>query len=299
MTNFFSALSGGLTRFLYAWIVPSAITVVAFLALVLPYVPGGPSRTALLEIPALAASLMLLLAILGLSVVFAYASLPVYRFLEGYSMPAWWRRHLIRRRMREWHRLRRRFELTAGKVSNWELTLEALEQYPHSADAIQPTKLGNAMAAMEMYGDRAYGLDSQTLWYELQSVAAEGVRRDVEDARAAVDFFVSAITHLALLVLVASAVALWSQHLVPAAVAVVAACLIPGAYGQAVVNVAGWRASMRALVNLGRVPLADALGLRLPRTFGAERVMWENFVDFVHYGPEQAYLRVLDSNRRR
>jgi hypothetical protein len=299
MTNIFSALSGGLTKFLYAWILPSAITVTVFLALVLPYVPGGPSRATLLETPPLAASLVLVLGILGLSVVFAYASLPVYRFLEGYTMPDWWRRRLTRRRTREWHRLRHRFELTAGTATNWELTLEALEQYPDSAEAIQATKLGNAMVAMEIYGNRAYGLDSQTLWYELQSVVTESVRRDVEDARAAVDFFVSAIAHLTLLTAVASVVALWSYSLVPAVVAVAAACLVPAAYRQAVLNVAGWRGSMRALVNLGRVPLADALGLRLPRTFESERAMWESFVDFVHYGPEPEYLKVLNPSRKR
>jgi hypothetical protein len=164
---------------------------------------------------------------------------------------------------------------------------------------VLPTKLGNALRAMEQYGDATYGLDSQTLWYELQSVASDNLRRDTEDARAGVDFFISAVVYLALLAVAAAAVAALSLQLPPALVAVGALTAIPFAYNQAVQNVGDWRQSVQALVNVGRMPLSHALGLRMPQDFEGEREMWESMVALVHYGPRKAYLRVLDPKRVR
>lgn len=54
----------------------------------------------------------------------------------------------------------------------------------------------------------------------------------------------------------------------------VLAALVPVWYRSAVTATDEWAAAVRALVNTGRKPLADSLGLVLPRTLVAERDMW-------------------------
>lgn len=162
-----------------------------------------------------------------------------------------------------------------------------------------PTRLGNALKAMETYGDETYGLDSQSLWYELQAVAPSQLRSDTSDARAAVDFFISSIAHLALLAPVALGAGIATQALGPIILGFACLGLLYPMYLGAVRNVGEWRSTIQALVNLGRLPLAEAMGLRLPDSFARERKMWENFTDMVNYGPDDNYLRVLNGERTR
>ena len=170
--------------------------------------------------------------------------------------------------------------------------------YPDTLDELLPTRLGNALRAMEGYGRSRYGLDSQTYWYELQAVAGERVRQQTHEARAAVDFFMSSIVHLGLLLVACLVVSPVAQvPLVPLGVALIAAMLIPAAYQQAVRNVGEWRFSIQALVNTSRPALAEALALTLPSTYAEERSMWYNSSALVLHGPTDEYLSALDPYR--
>jgi hypothetical protein len=185
---------------------------------------------------------------------------------------------------------------------DWQELFERLERYPQQIELIVPTRLGNALRAMETYGSNRYGLDSQTLWYELQSTTSPTLRTDLEDNRASVDFFVSAVAHLSLLAVVSTGVAIachGGHSIAPAVVAVVSVALTRPSYLAAVRNVGDWHYSIRALVNLGRGDLAHALGLRLPQSFAEERRLWSAVTDFVSYGPRDEYLRFLNVYRRR
>ncbi|MEO3855414.1 hypothetical protein [Acrocarpospora sp. B8E8] len=51
--------------------------------------------------------------------------------------------------------------------------------------------------------------------------------------------------------------------------------LLPLRYLAAVSSTDEWAASVRALVNVGRKPLAESLGLKLPADLAAERTMWD------------------------
>jgi hypothetical protein len=155
---------------------------------------------------------------------------------------------------------------------------------------------------MEGYGRTRFGLDSQSLWYELLATTSSGLRRDTEDTRAGVDFFISALVHLAVLAAASLAVVAWAAATGDTAVgsllvAIVSLSLMPAAYSQAVHNVGEWRLAIRALVNTGRLPLADALGVRLPATFEQERELWTTYVGLVAHGPRRSYLRVLNHYR--
>ena len=112
-----------------------------------------------------------------------------------------------------------------------------------------------------------------------------------------VDFFVAAIVHYALLGLVAGIVAVITGGVGSALVAAGCVVLVPVSYRAAVSNVGEWRAAVQALVNLGRVTLPDAIGLRQELSFEAERRMWEGYAGIVTYGTEGFDLGYLNSRR--
>lgn len=143
-------------------------------------------------------------------------------------------------------------------------------------------------------------LDSQILWEELMASAPESLRKAVETSRTGVDFLVSSTYFSGLLSLLSLLFSLLiSLHLLssdPSQVsrllltAAAAGAIAPISYGLAVLLVDVWKASVRGLVNLGRIPLAQALGLTIPVDPDEERQMWEVVDAFVRekYEPESA-----------
>jgi hypothetical protein len=289
-------LSAGLARFVYAWLVPSATAVAVFVAFVLPDLSGTVRR---FDVGSTGSLAVIGSAVLILGVVFAYGALPIYRVLEGYVMPAPLKRRLRKRQLREWYRLKAKAHVGPRLGPEYGLAMERLELYPARAADVLPTRLGNAMLATESYGDELFGLDSQTLWYELQSVAAPQLRADIEDAQAGIDVFMSALVHLCLLAIGAAGVAAITGGVSSVVVAVVSLALAPIAYNQAVRNAEEYRSSVQALVNTSREPVAIALGLRLPHTFAAERELWETYIELVQHGPDPANFQFLDDYRAR
>lgn len=290
MGDLFKALTSGLARFVYAWLMPSVITAGVFVFAVLPSVSGDAQRATI------GGAASFTLAVLGLSIVFAYASRPIYQFLEGYSMPRWMARPLLRRSQRRFLRLSALEQ--RGSALQQQQATEDLKAFPERLDLLMPTRLGNALKAMESYGVTRFGLDSQTFWYELQAVAHDRIRQSTEETRAAVDFFISSVAHLSLLSLATFALLpVADQPLAALAVAAAAGLLAPGAYGQAVRNVGEWRWAVQALVNTSRPALAEALALSLPASFSAERELWTSVSGLVHHGAHDDYLKVLDPRR--
>jgi hypothetical protein len=298
MGDLFKALSSGLARFVYAWLVPSLITVGVFIVVLLPRLGQGFAQFGQgfgrLTIGGVA---FYALAVIGLSVVFAYGSRPVFQFLEGYTMPKWLKKRLLRKRRRQYAHLR-----ALQQVGSDSMKLEATERlkaYPDNPELIMPTLLGNALKAMESYGLTRYGLDSQTFWYELQSVANERVSRSTEETRAAVDFFMSSLAHLSLLAVVSLCAWPFTTDPVPIVITgLFCAALTPLAYLQAVRNVNEWRWSVQALVNTSRPALAQALVLSLPDSHEAEQRLWRAASQLVHRGTAAPKaIRVLDRYR--
>jgi hypothetical protein len=152
------------------------------------------------------------------------------------------------------------------------LLRERAARYPVLPEQVVPTRLGNAIRRFEEYGYNRFRLDSQSLWYEVYSVASEVARKQVDQARTTVDFFVCLLFgHL--LVAVAGVV------LAPGRMGswILAGGLVVLAwwwYELAVRSTDDWAAATRALVGLARKPLAASLGLRLPSTLEDERRMW-------------------------
>jgi hypothetical protein len=288
MTKLFDALSTSFGRFVYAWLLPSATVAAVFSLLLLPDLKAEIGVSGRLnELTPVEAGAIFAIAVFLLSALFAYASQPLYRLLEGYTMPGILKKALLRRRLREWHRLQAR---RRRQTSNRGELLERLAAYPRFERDVLPTRLGNALRATERYGTDRYGIDTQSLWYELNNAVPESLRRDIEDARAGVDFFVSVIAHLVLLAAVSLGIGIASGHTAPAVVGLISVAGLPAAYSGAVLNVGELRLAVQALVNVGRPVLPGNLGLELPRTFEEERRMWILYRRLVQYGVREAEL---------
>lgn len=226
---------------------------------------------------ALGSAVVLVVVSVATTLVFSLASLPLYRLLEGYSLPrplkrAWTRRQVIRKRRLT--ALAARLSASPGQANSQAVCLEQLAQYPHLDALILPTRLGNAYKALESYGYNQFRLDSQSLWYELQAVSSERLRQDSDDARASVDFFVSLTVYLVIFSILALTTFAFTVDLGALVASAFAALLSRWSYLSAVRNTTDWRWSVQALVHVNRKPLAEALGYRIPASLAAERKLW-------------------------
>jgi len=310
-----SLLTGAWTL-VVGWILPTALNLAVFFLTVAPSLPRtgtiGHARHAMTT----NSGLILLASSVLLGLALNAVQNPLYRVLEGYLLwPHWasdrrckrhWQSrqdlqyrlrlirlerqtrlspgeavalrclHLNRRIKRAAAKDRRR---TSGQRSNIYRALlrERRDRYPANEEQIQPTLLGNATRRFEVYGQDRFHLDSQLLWHELSSAAPDHTQRQVDVARANVDFFIALVYgHLAIaaaaLGTLASERANHPLLLVTAATLTAAACVW---YRAAVSATDEWAAAVRALVNVGRKPLAESLGLVLPQSLAAERRMWD------------------------
>lgn len=166
--------------------------------------------------------------------------------------------------------------------------IEQLMRYPSEATQIGPTRYGNAIRSFESYGATVYGLDSQTLWHEVIASAPESARTEQEGARAYVDMLVN-LVFLSVTFAVIALARLILDFTTPRAIALgVGVVMIPIWYRLAVQAVHQWAGTVRALVNLGRKPLAANLDLELPKNHGEEVDMWLQIAWLVREGPDPA-----------
>ncbi|MFJ9813523.1 hypothetical protein ACIRTB_35420 [Streptomyces sp. NPDC101158] len=307
-----SALGGAWTV-LVGWLLPTALNVSLFILAVLPslHTPGKTAGLWSEGVTHLSAGVLGVSVLLGLAL--CALQTPLYRVLEGYMLwpNALYERGRTRRRQAK-HDLQDRLTLIrlerqeqkgqlapedAAQLTTLRanpriaadaakdrqrtavqraLLRERLARYPVDDAQLAPTKLGNAIRRLEEYGYDRFRLDTQVMWNELTGNAPEQVRRQVDLARANVDFFVALLYgHCAVILTATAALAAARPDLPRLFAAVVApALLIPVWYRAAVAATDEWSAAVRALVNTGRKPLAASLGLLLPGELAGEREMW-------------------------
>jgi hypothetical protein len=204
----------------------------------------------------------------------------LYRVLEGYQL---WPQRAWDRGVRKQRERRNKVRadlaaLAASETLKRGLLGERLVRYPTSDANLAPTRLGCATRAFEMYGYERFGLDALTLWQELESVTPEYLRSEIDFSRAPVDFAIG-LTWLSfaygVIVLILDGISLARGHLDASGVLQLLAFPLSYLwYEVAVASTGYWASVIRAMVNLGRRPLAEALGLELPPTIEAEREMW-------------------------
>jgi hypothetical protein len=165
-------------------------------------------------------------------------------------------------------------------LTGWQNSLlrDRLDRYPADDDQVAPTRLGNAIRSFETYGYDRYRLDAVVLWYSLTGVVPDQVRKQESASRATVDFFVCMVYgHILLLMSAICAIAVDPGNLArPLAAIVLFVVLTPVWYLRAVASTGDWAAAVRALVELGRKPLAESLGLEMPESLEEERRMWQS-----------------------
>lgn len=297
MVDVLSGLVGSGPAFVFAWVFPSGVATALFVVTVIKPL-GLDGRLGIAGLDPAGQALALGLTATAIGLVMNALSMPLYRLLEGYLWPAplrTWGTNRARRRRAE---LDQRAQVGSGLERN--LAQERLQRYPLNDKQIAPTRLGNAIRAFETYGKDRYRLDSQIMWIDLIAVAPESLRKELETARSSVDFFV-ATCYLSLLfaldTLVGSVLAPSGPKPEVAIVGLVALLVAPIAYRSAVASCSHWDASVRALVDTGRLPLAKALGFDLPLTIARERAMWDLVVAFSYYGFEEPWAHRLDEFR--
>lgn len=280
MGDLFGAVSGGFARFVFAWALPTLISVGLFCLFVWPDViteepvSGVAARAGS---SGLASAIVFTFVVLTITVVLAYSQLAIYQLLEGYTLPSAVRRPLEKRHQRRHARLyalRQRWQATGELPSGFDL--DSLLEYPSDVSSVRATRLGNALSAAEGWSRDRYYLDTQTMWYELLGVASEDVVRHTEEGRAPVDFFVSAIANAVLLAVTCLAVSFSLGSSSALVLAVVALSTTPLAYRLAVRNALDWNLAVKALVNLSRHDLAGKMGLRIDQRLEDERDMWRS-----------------------
>lgn len=314
MTAIITSLLGGGWELIAGWVLPTALNSVLFGVLVLPALRhvSGLQSIATASGPARALALLATAVIAGL--LLSALQTPLYRVLEGYrGMPPrvrqWRIRHhtarknLLEKRLRlarlalreslgsqregdvtKLARIRKDPALSKvpeikGKPSPVMISMlaERRRRYPVDDGQVLPTLLGNAIRRFEEYGYDRYRLDAVTMWYALAGAVPDGVRKRVDASRVGVDFFVCLIYgHLILAVCGAAALIAVPGYLTGPVLAIaVPVVLIPLWYRLAIEATDEWAAAFRGLVDIGRKPLAEAIGLALPATLEQERRMWE------------------------
>lgn len=279
MGEIFQTISVGLGRFVLAWIAPSLIALGLFSIFVLPGVANSWALEPVTELVGqdrAVAALVFGFFVIALAILSAYAAVPIYKVLEGYYLPRSLQAPLRRRQLRRYHRSRliaHAFEVT-GRLPSGSNTDDLWLHYPRDRSSVRATALGNALTAMESWSRDRYHLDSQTLWGELQAVSSDRVRRDVDEGRAPVDFFVASISMFGPLLLVSTMVGLLTTQRQALLVAGICLAVLPLCYRLAVANVLNYSLSVKAMINVGRQELAAKLGLDFPETLERERHMW-------------------------
>jgi hypothetical protein len=330
MTGILQGALGGGRALLIGWFLPSFINVLILGFVVIPRESGFTSLGAPGGGEAIRPVVFALVGSTILGLALAALQTPLYRILEGYLG---WPERLFQagrgRRLAHKHLLQNRLDAAclvsreaAGTLSDedsqalsafrahpvtgrfvasdarkgpvWlSLLDERLYRYPADDGQVTATRLGNAIRRFEEYGYDRFRLDSQVLWHELNAVVADSARKQGDDARASVDFFVCLLYgHL----LVAASACAELGIGAPARPWLVAATIVglpilaAAWYRVAVVATDDWAGAVRAMVNLGRHPLATSMGFTLPKAIDDERTMWTLAADLarVPYRAETA-----------
>lgn len=206
----------------------------------------------------------------------------LYRALEGYSFRSESSRDRKRNRWAKkqeavWDRYDKAKE---AEASDRGFLLEECHSFPVESTDARPTRLGNVIAAFETYGWDRYRMDTVTLWPGLLASVSDDLRQTEEKARSGVDLFVNLLCLSALFAAlsIATAVLAHAEYLLQglslAAVSLLSTVLW---YRLSVAAAREWGLTVRAVVDMGRLPLASSLGLEIPDDLLGERDMWRSF----------------------
>lgn len=282
-------LAGG-WALLVGWLLPTAINVTLFIVLVIPSMQGKDYSAKAVE-DAAGDAWIIIGVVIMIGLLLNALQTPLYRILEGYlfwpqwahDAGCWLQGKRMGRLDKKIGKLQKAINEGKSRSLRLGITEEKRSLYPVDKGQVAPTRLGNSIRQFEEYSFNRYELDTQTLWYEISAVAPKEVSRQGDVARGAVDLFVCLLFgHI--LVALSALGAVLSGARNGAILWITCAGLVVLArtwYQVACISAAEWSATQQALANLGRKPLAKALGLELPADILEERRMWRRVTLFV------------------
>jgi hypothetical protein len=233
-------------------------------------------------------------------------STPMYQVLEGYVLwPKWlhnWRRHHHIRQLGKLNRQHDCARIAASKARDsfdgcdrGQFVPKTLAVQPDPVDhrSVNATRLGNVMRVMESYGKNHFaaaailtGLLENLTGFSDQKGVLTFTAIPIGQGSIGPLYFGTTAFHLGLGYI----------HIL---LGLAAIGLIPiFCYRMAIKSATMWAGVVRALVNLGRIQLANELNLTLPDTHEEERKMWQALCNFVGHREAdkiQGWAEELDS----
>ncbi|MBW4661058.1 MAG: hypothetical protein KME15_20475 [Drouetiella hepatica Uher 2000/2452] len=223
--------------------------------------------------------------------------LVVLRFLEGYWHP--WlrspRRWLIKRQAARIRKMGDRFQ-TLASLEPTQRTAELIDEYvqldwqlmhtPLRPDRLMPTRLGNVLRAAELRPLEKYGLDAVICWPRLWLLLPDGVKKDLQEARA--DLNTAARVWLWSLLFMGWSLIFWCPWSWWTALVGLASALF--AYYAWMLEAAGTYADLlESTFDLYRPLLYQSLRWALPTNPLEERKLGEALTEYLWRGSDAAY----------
>jgi hypothetical protein len=256
----------------------------------------------------------LLLSVWVMAVMLQMLSHPLYRFLEGYTLPGWlaepWKESNRKRLREELEKLRGLFERWATEGDRFPpddllryrtIKRELVKRMPPREGQVLPTDFGNAIRAFEVYSNDVYGADGVTTWLRLGTVIPKAFNDQVQDTRTAVDFLVNCVFFSVVLAMLGLGRAIYSigwrslfdssspgsfagsieyAWLAWTAGGLIAAYLF---YRWAVARVPAWGDLVRTAFDCYLPALAKQMGYELPTTARDREKFWTDFNQQIVY----------------
>src|SRR5262245_50791207 len=187
--------------FILCWFLPTLLFAIAVL-LEFRDQPLAVALIAGLTKKDLGDAVFLLVAVWIIAVMMLVLNYPLYRFLEGYTLPSPLANWLKSRNQR---RLEGHLNEIAALYDKWAktgLTTVESDRYqtlrwelatwmPSRLSDVLPTRFGNAIRAFEVYPRDIYGADAIAIWLRLTSVMPKEFSEQIRDARGQVDLLIN------------------------------------------------------------------------------------------------------------
>lgn len=206
--------------------------------------------------------------------------------------------------LKEWRSLvtsadvRKVLELAGAEIKReWTDAFERFSGFPEEEE-LQPTALGNELAALDSYAARRYGMDTGTLFTRLWKLLGKEEHEEVADARAAVESLLNLAIALIAVGIIAGAEAVhapskeWTSAWTPVAVMLGLFLVSAGSYRVTLFAVRNLREKIVGAVDVHRLALLEALGFR-PKTVQEELALFRELQEFFVQGVPRRPDRVL------
>jgi hypothetical protein len=264
-------------------------------------------------------AVFLLLGVWVVGVIILMLNHPLYRFLEGYTYPAWIADRLKRRNIKyltdtltEIETLHDRWAdeddaFPPSDLSRYgALRRDIVVWMPSRTSDVLPTRFGNAIKAFEVYPRDVYGADGVTMWLRLSSVVSKSFGDKIEGSRSQIDFLINCCLFSTVISLlgfgrtICSAgwrgVDLYSKNGVLAFISsfelhwlfwgIGGAIAAYGFYRWAVTLVPAWGELVMSAFDCYLPALATQLGFELPKTEEKRRMFWTTLSQQMTYRRE-------------